>query len=156
MIIENVKVKVGDVYNLGTAIQHLIVSATNTTGRVTFALSETSKAAGKIMKEYEPKRLKIENKYIRKDKDGNVVWTKPTEEQLAQGVQPIPEIKEDMKAEDMNKEIEELLATEVVLKVRKMNLTDFGMIQFNQQRNPFISLICDIMVTEKETNLVVQ
>jgi len=155
MKIENVKVKVGDVFNLQRAIQMLVSTASNTSGRVVYSLNETSSSCEKILVEAEEKRKKIAKKYLQHDKEGKVITEELSEEQVAQGLMPKPLLKDDKDGDKMDKEMRDMLGKEVVLKVRSMNLTDFGGITFDPKQNPFISIIMDIMVDENESKLVV-
>ena len=154
MIIENVKVTLGDVFNLNRAVQDLVISSQKTTGRVTLSLSDTAKECGKILKKYQPEKEKIDKKYLFRNEEGQVEYETLTEEQKKKGIQPKVKLKEGKTHDEMNKELKNFFKKEVVLKVRTMTPDDFGVLEFNQQMNPLISLVCDIMVKDGKSKLV--
>lgn len=155
MIIENVKVKVGDVHNLNMAIKMLITTSKQISGRATFALNDTAKNCAKILNDFEPKRIAVFKKYCKYDKEGHIIFNELTEEEKKNNLPPSPALKDGKKSEDLENDLKKLIGSDVTLKIRKMHLDDFGSIVYDQSQNPMINIICDLMITEKENNLVV-
>ena len=148
MIKEKKTLSVSDVYSLNQAIEMLMNSATSISGRCSFALDKTAQACTKVLTEYEPKRLKIFKKNCEYDKDGQLVMVEE------EGKHPMPKMKNGKKTENHEKEMAELLSEKVDIELTMLFLNDLSFIQYDQSRNPLISMIFDVMVKEQESKLV--
>lgn len=132
---------------LNEAIEQLIMGIPTMSGSMLIYFKSIQKKLDLIGKESQDKHKAILDKHI-KMKGGDYVLTEPSEEELAQGVQPEYVYKSDDHKQKAEAQMRKLYDGTVKTIFKKMPSEEFGKLQITPARNPRIGLIMEYLLHE--------
>jgi len=145
---EKVKVKRSEIAMLGRSIFELTHSCPTMKGKIVFAISKNEGKIQSFMKAQGKKQKEILDKFV-KIKDEQYVVTKPSEEEIAKGVQP-EYVYKDKKEGPAKAEYEmnEFMSEEVEAEFHTIWQNDFEQLDIVPSQNENIGVFIKLLVTE--------
>lgn len=141
-------VSIADCYALNQAIYDLSASCPTMKGKIVFSLAKNEGKLESVLKKADKKQTEIINKYVKIDKNGDYVLTKPTDEEIGKGARPEYIYKSKEGKASAEKEIKAYFESEVEVDFHKIWMNDFENLDISPARNTRIGLFIEYLVTE--------